>query len=109
MLKGAYDVFLDADLGNFGKAGGVGDTEAVCGAAPIQIGNRVWNDSDGFQDANENGIQNVALQLWADTNGDTTIDTQTGSGTTDSLGNYLLGEYVRCPRRLTVVVDCYLN
>lgn len=90
---GAYDVYLDADPGNFGKAGGVGDTEAICLAAPLQIGNRVWNDTDGdgIQDSNENGLQNVALQLWADTNADTVVDTQIGSATSDSTGGYLFG------------------
>ncbi len=90
---GAYDVYLDADPGNFGKAGGVGDTEVMCSTAPLQIGNRVWNDtdSDGIQDADENGIQNVGLQLWADTNADNTVDLQVGSATTDSVGNYLFG------------------
>ena len=90
---GAYDVYLDADLGNFGKAGGVGDTEAICNVAPLQIGNRVWNDADadGVQDSNENGIANVSMQLWADTNNDSSVDTQIGSTLTDSAGNYIFG------------------
>jgi hypothetical protein len=74
-MTGAYDVYLDAEPGNFGKAGGSGDTEVLCNAAPLQIGNRVWNDADGdgIQDSNETGIQNVAMQIWADTNNDSTI------------------------------------
>ncbi len=93
VLTGAYDVYLDADPGNFGKAGGVGDTEALCNAAPLQIGNRVWNDANGngIQDANENGIQNVGLQLWADTNADNTVDTQIGAANSDASGNYIFG------------------
>ncbi len=35
----------------FGKANGLGDLEAICAPAPIEIGNRVWFD------ANANGIQ----------------------------------------------------
>ncbi|MFJ9822593.1 SdrD B-like domain-containing protein [Streptomyces sp. NPDC101151] len=35
----------------FGKARGIGDLEVLCDQAPVQIGNRVW------QDTNENGIQ----------------------------------------------------
>ena len=35
----------------FGKAGGIGDLEALCDPAPLEIGNRVWNDVNG------NGVQ----------------------------------------------------
>lgn len=92
-MTGAYDVYLDADAGNFGKADGAGDTEALCNAAPIQIGNRVWNDTNGNgrQDPGENGIQNVAVQLWADTDNNGTIDAQIGTATTDASGNYIFG------------------
>ena len=92
-LVGAYDVYLDADAGNFGKADGIGDSEVLCEAAPLQIGNRVWADSNanGVQDANETGIQNTSVQLWADTNSDNTADTQIGTTTTDSNGNYVFG------------------
>ena len=92
-MTGAYDVYLDADTGNFGKADGAGDTEALCDAAPLQIGNRVWNDTNGngIQDPGENGIQNVAVQLWADTNNDGIVDAQIGTATTDASGNYIFG------------------
>lgn len=92
-MTGAYDVYLDADPGNFGKADGIGDSEMLCEAAPLQIGNRVWNDANfnGVQDSNESGISNVAVQLWADTNSDNTVDTQVGSMTTDANGNYVFG------------------
>lgn len=92
-IVGAYDVYLDADPGNFGKADGIGDSEVLCEAAPLQIGNRVWADtnSNGVQDSSESGIQNVAVQLWADTNNDTTVDTQVGAATTDANGNYVFG------------------
>ncbi len=55
----------DADY-QFGKAGGVGDVELLCSAAPIEIGNRVWNDSDGdgIQDPGENPIANVTIRLY---------------------------------------------
>jgi hypothetical protein len=33
--------------GGFGKSGGLGDMAALIGAAPLEIGNRVWIDSDG--------------------------------------------------------------
>ena len=49
----------------FGKAGGLGDLETLSEVAPIEIGNRVWldTDNDGLQDAGENGIPNVQVQL----------------------------------------------
>lgn len=92
-MTGAYDVYMDSDPGNFGKADGIGDSEVLCDSAPLQIGNRVWldSDNDGVQDSNESGIQNVGMQLWADTNNDTTIDTQIGSVATDASGNYVFG------------------
>lgn len=92
-MLGAYDVYIDADPGNFGKANGGGDSEVLCDTAPLQIGNLIWNDvnSNGVQDAGESGIQNVAVQLWADTNSDDSVDTQVGSTTTDSNGNYIFG------------------
>ncbi|MBK8147312.1 MAG: carboxypeptidase regulatory-like domain-containing protein [Acidobacteria bacterium] len=92
-LLGAYDVYLDADLNNFGKVNGGGDSEVLSNAAPLQIGNRVWNDtdSDGVQDPNETGIQNVVVQLWEDTDGNNTVDTQVGTATTTASGIYLFG------------------
>lgn len=92
-LTGAYDVYLDSDPGNFGKADGIGDSEVLCEAAPIQIGNRVWSDTNanGAQDSNETGIPNTTVQLWADTNSDNNVDTQVGTATTDANGNYIFG------------------
>lgn len=92
-MLGAYDVYINADPGNFGKANGGGDSEVLCDRAPLQIGNLVWNDanSNGIQDSNESGIQNVALQLWSDTNSDNIVDTQVGSTNTDANGNYIFG------------------
>lgn len=83
------------DTGTYAKAGGLGDLEYLTAPAPLQIGNRVWSDTDGdgIQDAGENGVQNVSVQLWADTNGDGVADTQVGTATTDSNGNYVFGGY----------------
>lgn len=49
----------------FGKANGMGDLEILCNAAPLEIGNRVWLDSDrdGIQDPGEAGIDGVTVQL----------------------------------------------
>ena len=48
-----------------GKAGGIGDVEYLNAPAPIEIGDRVWLDtnSDGIQDANEKGIAEVKIEL----------------------------------------------
>ncbi len=79
--------------GLFGKANGIGDVELLKGDAPLQVGNLIWNDSNGngIQDSNEAGIPNVDVQLWADTNSDGTVDTQVGTVQTDSNGNYVFG------------------
>lgn len=93
LMLGAYESYMDADPGTFGKTNGGGDSEVMSDSAPLQIGNRVWNDVDfdGVQDPNESGIQNVTVQLWADTNSDNNVDTQVGTATTDASGNYLFG------------------
>jgi hypothetical protein len=56
------------NTGTFGKAAGLGDIEALCDAAPIEIGNRVWSDTNqnGIQDAGEPGIAGVTVTLYDD-------------------------------------------
>ena len=75
-------IYSDAN-GSFGKANGLGDIELDCNAAPIEIGNRVWNDvnANGRQDANEVGLAGVAVQLYL---GNTLVAT----ATTNSAGEY---------------------
>jgi hypothetical protein len=82
-----------ADPDTFGKGNGLGELEALCDPAPIEIGNRVWDDTDfdGIQDPEEANITGVEVQLWADTDGDSTVDTQVGTATTDANGNYYFG------------------
>jgi uncharacterized repeat protein (TIGR01451 family) len=84
-IRNYQTYFGDAvDEGTPGKANGVGDIELLCNPAPIEIGNRVWldTDSDGVQDAGEAGIAGVQVQLLK---GSTVI----GTATTDPNGNYL--------------------
>jgi trimeric autotransporter adhesin len=52
--------------GNFSKAAGLGDLELLCDAAPIEIGNRIWmdTDNDGIQDAGEMGIGSIPVKLY---------------------------------------------
>ena len=89
----SYQLFNIDTPNTFGKAAGIGDIEAICNAAPLQIGNRIWNDadSDGVQDPNESAIAGVTVQLWADTNADGIADTQVGTAVTDSGGSYVFG------------------
>jgi len=57
----------DASLtGNFAKGVGLGDIELLCNVAPLEIGNYVWEDTDGdgIQDACEPGISGVTVQLY---------------------------------------------
>ena len=75
----------DTTNGYNGKSASMGDIEILTDPAPIEIGNRVWLDSDGdgIQDARESGIAGVKVEL---------LD---GSGKviataiTDSKGEYL--------------------
>ena len=62
----------------------MGDIELMCNPAPIEIGNRVWNDTDndGIQDAGETPISGVMVQLLD--SGGTVMET----ATTDANGNY---------------------
>lgn len=48
-----------------GKTVGMGDLEVLCDPAPIEVGDRVWldKDGDGLQDADESGIDGVAVKL----------------------------------------------
>jgi hypothetical protein len=55
-----------ANTVGIGMANSIGDLEAMCDPAPIQIGNYVWNDlnADGIQDACEDPIPGVLVSLY---------------------------------------------
>ncbi len=83
----AYEVFGTNSGGaptTFGKAAGIGDIEGFCYSAPIEIGNRVWNDvnGNGIQEPGEAPLANVIVQLLD--SGGTVIATVT----TDANGSY---------------------
>ncbi len=72
-LVGGYTVFESGNYsggyppnnGTFAKANGLGDIEAFCISAPIEIGNLIWSDldGDGVQDPSEPGIDGVEVKL----------------------------------------------
>ncbi|MGH9946492.1 MAG: SdrD B-like domain-containing protein [Pyrinomonadaceae bacterium] len=78
-----YDANGD-DPDTLGKAGGVGSSMALMpDPAPIEIGNRVWRDTNfnGVQDPGENPIAGVTVRLYQ---GSTLV----GTAVTDANGEY---------------------
>jgi hypothetical protein len=69
-----------------GKQNPLGDLEYAADLAPIEVGNRVWfdTDADGIQDPNENGIAGLTLDLY-----DLGLANVVASVTTDVNGNWL--------------------
>jgi hypothetical protein len=67
----------------FGKASGLGDLELSGATSPLEIGNRVWmdTDDDGIQDAGEMGIGSIPVKLFQGA-------TQVGATTTAANGSY---------------------
>ncbi|MCB9147385.1 MAG: DUF11 domain-containing protein [Caldilineaceae bacterium] len=84
-----YQIYqLGSSPDTFGKAAGLGDLELLCASAPIEIGNRVWNDvdGDGIQDPGEAGINGVQVTLHNMDNGGTQVG---AAQTTSGDGGYL--------------------
>lgn len=86
---GDYEVYVNKSSGgsgisniyyDFGKGTGLGDIEAFSALPPLEIGNRVWEDSNtnGIQDAGEAGIANVTFELYA-ADGTTLLGTTTSN------------------------------
>jgi len=69
---------------DFGKANSVGNVQAFCDAAPIELGNRVWRDTNnnGVQDPGEPGIAGVQVHLYDASN------VLVGTAITDANGEY---------------------
>ncbi len=62
-------IAYSAGAPHFAKANGIGNVEALCDAAPIEIGNRVWRDTNvnGVQDPGEAPIAGVTVRLYSST------------------------------------------
>ena len=60
-----YTLFDITTPSGFRKSAAVGDVELRCDAAPLEIGNRVWDDTDldGVQDPGEPPLPNVDVTL----------------------------------------------
>jgi hypothetical protein len=83
----------------FAKANALGEIELILPPAPLEIGNRVWNDldGDGIQDANEPGIAGVIINLY-----DATGISLLASTTTDASGNWYFNDF-NVPGGITVL------
>lgn len=84
-----YTVQSGSSTGDIGKSNGLGDIEILSKIAPIEIGNRVWEDTDrdGIQDADEPGIAGVTVELY-DAGGTILL----GSTTTDAAGSFYFNQ-----------------
>ncbi len=69
---------------NFGKLFALTGINAICDAAPIEVGNRVWTDtnSNGIQDAGESPISGVTVRLYD------SVNSLLATAVTDTNGNY---------------------
>ena len=64
----AIELFNNANPAAFGKGSGLGKIVDMCGAAPQEIGNYVWFDTDmnGVQDTDEAAVDGLELTLYND-------------------------------------------
>jgi protocatechuate 3,4-dioxygenase beta subunit len=76
---------FDSSTSSFGKASGLGDLEALCNAAPVEIGNRIWLDANnnGIQDPGEAPIAGVTVRLLD------SLSNVIATAVTDANGNYI--------------------
>lgn len=67
--QASYELYLEAwnDYGAFYKSSALGDIELLSDPAPIEVGNRVWIDTNrnGIQDPDEPPVAGVTVRLYA--------------------------------------------
>jgi hypothetical protein len=75
---------------SFRKSSSMGDVEMLCDQAPVQIGNRVWIDtnSNGVQDPGESPVAGVTLSLFNANN------VLVGTAVTNASGEYYFSSNV---------------
>ena len=73
--------------GTFSKIAAMGDIEALCNRPPVELGDRIWHDTNrnGIQDPDEPGIAGVTVRLY------TTGGTLIAETITDADGHYRFG------------------
>ena len=83
-IENWYAPIYSGDKRYTGKSVGLGDIEFITAPAPIEIGDRVWLDSNanGVQDATERGISGVNIKLICNNN-------IVSSAITDRYGYYI--------------------
>jgi SdrD B-like domain len=89
-IKRAYRIVDGSPVGGLGqgpsaKDAGLGDLEPLCSAEAVEIGNKIWKDTDGdgIQDPGESALASVNISLYK-TNG-----TKIGQTTTNNDGYYV--------------------
>jgi len=80
-------------IGGFLKTNGMSDVEALCDQAPLQIGNRVWidTDKDGIQDPGETPVAGATVRLYD------AAGTLVGTAITNASGEYYFASNVTEP------------
>jgi hypothetical protein len=95
-VKGWID-FDNTFAGSNRKGGNMGDIELLCDGAPIEIGNRLWNDANanGIQDPGEAVFANVTVELYLDANSDGIPDgAALATVVTNARGEYIFSNQI---------------
>lgn len=93
---GPFDSSYPDNMPINGKNASLGDLEVLCDTPPVEIGNRVWKDTNGngLQDEGEEPLAGVKVELFAEK---VDIDTVTPLATaiTDAQGYYIFSNDMR--------------